>query len=198
MGANIFSPINIFRTPRVFPAGGSFAKGTVAAPSINFIGDTTTGFSDFAPHDIAFSSNGVAIFASGTTYFSLKSTTIFGWASGDPTATGFDVTLTRGAANELVTQSNFVPDVDVIRSLGKSGKQWLSIFVTAINTDNTNLILSPGTADIRWNKALVALGGGAAPTLGTIGGAGPTAAAQNSWMRVLDNTGAAFWVPAWK
>jgi hypothetical protein len=46
--------------------------------------------------------------------------------------------------------------------------------------------------------ALVALGGGAAPTLGTIGGTGPATAAQNSWLRLLDSTGAAIWVPVWK
>lgn len=60
------------------------------------------------------------------------------------------------------------------------------------------LRLSAGTSDIQWGKALVALGGGAAPTLGTIGGSGPATAAQNSWMRVLDSAGVAFWVPAWK
>lgn len=47
-------------------------------------------------------------------------------------------------------------------------------------------------------QALIALGGGAAPTLGTIGGSGPAAAAQNSWARFLDAAGAAYWVPAWK
>jgi hypothetical protein len=52
--------------------------------------------------------------------------------------------------------------------------------------------------DIQWGVALVALGGGAAPTLGTIGGSGPGTAAQNSWMRVRDNGGNAFWVPVWK
>jgi hypothetical protein len=61
-----------------------------------------------------------------------------------------------------------------------------------------NILVDPGTADIKWGKALVALGGGAAPTFGTIGGTGPTAAAQNAWMRVLDSTGAAFWIPVWK
>lgn len=54
------------------------------------------------------------------------------------------------------------------------------------------------TGDIQWGRPLVALGGGAAPTLGTIGGTGPATAAQNTWMRLLDSTGAAFWVPAWK
>lgn len=58
--------------------------------------------------------------------------------------------------------------------------------------------LSNDTADIVWGQPLVALGGGAAPTLGTIGGSGPATAAQNTWMRVIDTSGAAFWVPVWK
>lgn len=69
--------------------------------------------------------------------------------------------------------------------------------VTLSTTTSGDIVLNPA-GDIRWGKALVALGGGAAPTLGTIGGAGPTAAAQNSWVRALDSTGAAVWIPAWK
>ena len=42
----------------------------------------------------------------------------------------------------------------------------------------------------------VALGGGAAPTLGTIGGAGPTAAAQAQWLEV-DIGGVAHWIAVW-
>jgi hypothetical protein len=48
-----------------------------------------------------------------------------------------------------------------------------------------------------WGRALVALGGGAAPTLGTIGGTGPTAAAQNAWLRVKNSAGAPVWLPVW-
>jgi hypothetical protein len=40
------------------------------------------------------------------------------------------------------------------------------------------------------------LGGGAAPTFGTIGGSGPGAAAQNSWIPINSN-GVTYWVPAW-
>lgn len=67
----------------------------------------------------------------------------------------------------------------------------------AVNIGDTGTLKLVGT-DIQWGRALVALGGGAAPTLGTIGGSGPAAAAQNTWMRILDSTGAAFYVPAWK
>lgn len=58
--------------------------------------------------------------------------------------------------------------------------------------------LTFGNHDIRFDQALVALGGGAAPTLGTIGGSGPAAAAQNSWKKFIDSSGATFWVPVWK
>lgn len=59
-------------------------------------------------------------------------------------------------------------------------------------------ILRLAGSDIQWGKALVALGGGATATLGTIGVSGPATAAQNTWMRVLDSSGAAFFVPAFK
>jgi hypothetical protein len=51
---------------------------------------------------------------------------------------------------------------------------------------------------LRFLQVLIALGGGAAPTLGTIGGGGPAAAAQNSWLKVADSTGAAIFIPVWK
>lgn len=54
------------------------------------------------------------------------------------------------------------------------------------------------TASSSRFAALVAMGGGAAPTLGTIGGSGPATAAQNTWMRFADSTGVAVWVPCWK
>jgi hypothetical protein len=54
------------------------------------------------------------------------------------------------------------------------------------------------TGEVQFMEPLVALGGGAAPTLGTIGGSGPAAAAQNTWLRIFDSTGAAAWIPIWK
>jgi hypothetical protein len=58
---------------------------------------------------------------------------------------------------------------------------------------NINLI----GAATRFNfSASAALGGGAAATLGTIGGAGPTVAAQNSWLPILV-AGAVRFIPIW-
>lgn len=51
------------------------------------------------------------------------------------------------------------------------------------------------------HKLGVALGGGAAPTLGTIGGSGPATAAQNKWLEItIDESGTlvTYWIPVWR
>ena len=51
--------------------------------------------------------------------------------------------------------------------------------------------------DVQWMVAQTALGGGAAPTVGTIGGTGPGTAAQNSWLRIRNSTGTVMFIPCW-
>lgn len=59
-----------------------------------------------------------------------------------------------------------------------------------------NLVeLSPDGQDIVWGRAVVALGGGAAATLGTVGGSGPATAAQNAWLPVRKSDGTPGFVP---
>jgi hypothetical protein len=71
--------------------------------------------------------------------------------------------------------------------------------ITAVKVDTNNRVnIAADGSGIQLGGALIALGGGAAPTLGTIGGSGPGTAAQNSWRRFFDGSGAAFYVPVWK
>lgn len=68
--------------------------------------------------------------------------------------------------------------------------------------------IPPGTSPVEGNRitydsllgkpSVVANGGGAAPVVGTIGGSGPTLAAQAGWARMLDADGVPYWVPAWR
>lgn len=60
------------------------------------------------------------------------------------------------------------------------------------------VFLGAGGEEARFGGAMTTLGGGAAPTLGTIGGTGPATAAQNSWKKFFDVNGIAFWVPVWR
>lgn len=82
---------------------------------------------------------------------------------------------------------------------GLDGVTSIGVIRQIIRVNPSNEIeVSPDGVDIRWGRALIPLGTGATPTLGKIGGTGPTAAAQNSWMQVVDHTGAKFWIPVWK
>jgi hypothetical protein len=124
------------------------------------------------------------------------------------TGSGRDLTLMVNGANVwriLAAGGHFLSNTDNTTDIGASGanRPRTGYFGTSLETPliqngTGTLQLGNASGDIRWNKALVALGGGATPTFGTIGGSGPATAAQNAWMRILDSTGAAFWVPAWK
>jgi hypothetical protein len=65
------------------------------------------------------------------------------------------------------------------------------------NFNNVNEVDFSGAPIIKLGGA-TPLGGGATPTLGTIGGSGPTTAAQNGWVEFTDGGGASFWMPSWK
>lgn len=69
--------------------------------------------------------------------------------------------------------------------------------ILGINSGD-RVVLSLDGSPIQFGVAATALGGGAAPTLGTIGGTGPATAAQNAWMKFFDDAGNAYWLPIWR
>jgi len=99
-------------------------------------------------------------------------------------------TVVDGAGSEIVLANSAA-----IRGVNFAGTT--TTWLIGLGTSN-ELRLAGGSVDIQWGRALVALGGGSTATLGTIGGSGPATATQNTWMRVLDSTGTAFWLPAFK
>lgn len=64
------------------------------------------------------------------------------------------------------------------------------------NGTGTTRVAVDNTGKLNTGLARVANGGGAAPTLGTIGGTGPTAAAQAGWWQI-QIAGTDHWIPAW-
>jgi hypothetical protein len=67
--------------------------------------------------------------------------------------------------------------------------------IAGTNATITNSWAAWFASKIRVDGA-AALGGGGAPTLGTIGGTGPATAAQNEWIEIWTQNGKRF-VPAW-
>lgn len=85
-------------------------------------------------------------------------------------------------------------DVAFGKQLNAAGSNYVEI--ARVNSNDV-LHLGFGAADIKWGKAVVALGGGAAPTLGTIGGSGPSGAGQTEWLRVVTSTNQVRFIPLW-
>jgi len=100
--------------------------------------------------------------------------------------------VTGASAGEMVLANN-----KFFRGLNVAGTSQRAL-IGLDNTVDGYVFLSGDGVDVRYGVGLVALGGGAAPTFGTIGGTGPATAAQNTWMRWRDTSGVLFWVPAWK
>ena len=104
-------------------------------------------------------------------------------------------TAPTGNMLQVVDAGNTV----VLASIDVLGNIKGSSFNGPLVTNGTSpLAIGDAAGDIQWRRPLVALGGGVAPTFGTIGGLGPTAAVQFGWQRFIDSTGAVFWLPAWK
>ena len=77
-----------------------------------------------------------------------------------------------------------------------------SEFVIASQVGGTgairNINLNPGGADIAIGKGLILPQTGGAATLGVIGSPGPATTTQNAWLRLVDATGFAMFLPVWK
>lgn len=82
------------------------ANGSAAAPSYSFSNDPDTGlYNPSAANTLALSFGGVNGYHIQSGFFDMKSTTLFGWAAGDPTFGGSDVILARDAAQTLAQRN---------------------------------------------------------------------------------------------
>ena len=125
--------------------------------------------------------------------------TVTGNANGDILAAG-NFGLTTFAKGTLTGLLAFGMRI-VPSNLGVTGSGTIDncagIYISdnpTIGTNNYAIWLDSGT--FRWDDP-IALGGGAAPTLGTIGGSGPATAGQNQWLRVNIN-GTSNFIPVWQ
>lgn len=101
-------------------------------------------------------------------------------------------TITYPLAISTIGTLQFGGSTASFPGLGTTGAQ-----LAAVLADGSNYT-SFAASLFQVMTAIVAAGGGAAPTFTTIGGSGPVTAAQNGWLKMLDSAGASCWVPAWK
>jgi len=115
------------------------------------------------------------------------------------TSSGADVpiaTLTSGAAANDGVMLSFVSS-GVVDNIGiKKGSNNFVIRVAVTGTP-VDAITIDSTGLIQYGLGVIAMGGGAAPTFGTIGGSGPTAAAQAAWKKEKSSTGTVYYIPVW-
>ena len=106
--------------------------------------------------------------------------------------------------------NKLVPFTNDLTSLGSSNLKWSDLFLASgavINFNNGDVTLTHSAGLLTASDPIAvpylevgttaALGGGAAPTLGTIGGSGPATAAQNQWLKFTVTGSGTFWVPVW-
>ncbi len=120
---------------------------------------------------------------------------------------GFSVTSGNGTLRFLIAAGDIQLPIGstirktknneaILRQINAAGTQNPSLIF--LNNQDWLILGDGNVADILWCTPLVTVGTTTLITLGKTGGSGPAVAAQNSWMRVLDNSGAAFFVPVWK
>jgi hypothetical protein len=101
-------------------------------------------------------------------------------------------------AGNIIQVVNAVNSI-VLFSVDAEGNVTGGNVTTALVANGSGTIaIGDASGEVQMNKPLVAPGGGAGASLGSIGGSGPATANQNSWMRFLDQSGALCWVPVWK
>lgn len=102
-------------------------------------------------------------------------------------------TLGTGAVETGASRGDLVvKNTTGVRSVNNAGNNTYQLIG---GNSSDQVVLASGGGDIKWGRPEVALGGGSSATLGTIGGSGPSNAAQNGWLRVVNSTGSAIFLP---
>lgn len=162
-----------YRSGQIVSSGGVLYKAITAStnsvpPSAAWIQHTASGTTNLAV-GIDFSSMSLTSMGRMSSAIRLRSTMNFHWDETASIASYFDA----AAAIHYVTNN--------------TGTNCLAVGTSA-GVGNLGVVY--------LGQAKIANGGGAAPTLGTIGGSGPTAAAQAGWMKVVLN-GTTGYLPVW-
>lgn len=195
--------ITLANTARLSVGGNLSVTGTSTLTGKVTLGTVTTSFTAFQWGDLT--SDG----SSSVALLSRMSGTLTG-ASGDTNGLAHlyvaPATVTQTAVESIAyVASAYIAEPNITKNITGTITVAAALYIENAPTEgaaNAALYVAAGRSylggSVQFGTALVALGGGSAATLGTIGGSGPTVAGQNTWLQFVDSTGATFWVPAWK
>lgn len=196
---------------------GTSALGVVTATDLTVNSSGTTGLANIAlfrnsagtPTGVRLATNQttayahVAAYANGAAAFGLK----LQYQNGAGTATdAVTISSTDGAAafaaGLSATTGDYSDNISLVygKAIKSTDNAAASKVILTLKTFGAHVdtcVLGDQAAHIGWGVANAALGGGAAATLGTIGGSGPASAAQAAWAEMIDSSGTKRWFPVW-
>jgi hypothetical protein len=185
-------------------AGSSLRIGSGATASLTIA--LTSGIMTHTPgvsaHGYQFKPNATVATSGAAIFFRLTPEAATGQTlSTEINGFAYDTFTRQWATGALATQREFVVSAPTYAFVGASTiTTAATLYVSGAPIAGANATIT--TAHAAWFgakirvDAAVALGGGGAPTFGTIGGTGPAAAAQNEWIEIHTQNGKRF-VPAW-
>lgn len=148
-----------------FSAALRAADGSAAAPSYSFANDTDTGRFRVTTNSMADVVGGQSQVLIETNVFRLRSTTEFGWSSGNPDGAATDAILVRDAANTVAQRNGANAQVfrvgpstgyAIVGDAGLGYATGLGGTVTQTTNKATGVTLSKVTGEITMNAAALA------------------------------------------
>lgn len=196
-------PRNLYVAGEIY-AGSNLRIGSGATASLTI--SVTSGIITHTPgvtgHGFQFKPNATVATTGAAIFFRLTPEAATGQTlSTEINGFSYDTFTRQWATGAIASQREFVVSAPTYAFVGASTiTTAATLYVSGAPIAGANATITTGhaawfAAKIRVDAA-VALGGGAAPTLGTIGGSGPAASAQNEWLEIHTQNGKRF-VPVW-
>jgi len=199
-------------------AGDIILKNTAEIRASNAAGSATLSLLELNASNnlsIGTSVTAIGIGAAASTSYAVSMGGGFTTPASNNALVGFTGTTTGGVGHNFYqafvggTLSTATSGTHAIAAYMNFATPTLTINGTAVVTDAAAVRIANAPSGATRNYSLwidaglfryddpIAMGGGAAPTLGTIGGSGPATAGQNQWIRV-DINGTTNFIPVWQ
>ncbi len=175
------------------------SQSTATYPS-EWLWQGTTGYVFLMPDSTTPTNNGLGVIDADTTTYQgilLDPRVISGVSTGPEIRASTGPNVFSAVYYNRILYSGLVTDyANYLYVDGNTAGNAPGIEAFGVDTDVDIQVKPKGAGAFMFNYASIAPGGGAAATLGTIGGSGPGAAAQAKWLKVKIGV-TVYFLPAW-